>query len=79
MTLLKAVLGASPLYNLSIFKVPKSILNSMEAVRSKFYNGMDTSDKKITWAAWNKILASKKNGGLGVSSFHALNRALLLK
>ncbi|GJW10456.1 hypothetical protein Tco_1576283 [Tanacetum coccineum] len=26
-----------------------------------------------------KVLASKKNGGLGVSSFHALNRALLLK
>nr|GFB23801.1 RNA-directed DNA polymerase, eukaryota, reverse transcriptase zinc-binding domain protein [Tanacetum cinerariifolium] len=24
-------------------------------------------------------VASKKNGGLGVSSFHALNRALLLK
>nr|GEX03201.1 putative RNA-directed DNA polymerase, eukaryota, reverse transcriptase zinc-binding domain protein [Tanacetum cinerariifolium] len=34
---------------------------------------------KITWAACDKILASKKNGGLGVSSFHALNRALLLK
>nr|GEX09150.1 RNA-directed DNA polymerase, eukaryota [Tanacetum cinerariifolium] len=33
----------------------------------------------ITWAAWDKILASKENGGLGVSSFHALNRALLLK
>ncbi|GJZ21181.1 RNA-directed DNA polymerase, eukaryota [Tanacetum coccineum] len=79
LTLLKAVLGASPLYYLSIFKVPKAILNSMEAVRSKFFNGVDTSAKKITWAAWNKILASKKNGGLGVSSFHALNRALLLK
>nr|GEY81139.1 hypothetical protein [Tanacetum cinerariifolium] len=30
-------------------------------------------------AAWPKVLASKKNGGLGVSSFYALNRALLLK
>ncbi|GJR59735.1 hypothetical protein Tco_1501897 [Tanacetum coccineum] len=39
----------------------------------------DISDRKITWAAWDKILASKKNGGLGVSSFFALNRALLLK
>nr|GFB76645.1 RNA-directed DNA polymerase, eukaryota, reverse transcriptase zinc-binding domain protein [Tanacetum cinerariifolium] len=36
LTLLKAVLGASPLYNMSIFKVPKGILNSMEALRSKF-------------------------------------------
>nr|GEX95595.1 RNA-directed DNA polymerase, eukaryota [Tanacetum cinerariifolium] len=39
----------------------------------------DSSETKITWVAWNKTLASKKNGGLGVSSFHALNRALLLK
>nr|GEX95773.1 RNA-directed DNA polymerase, eukaryota [Tanacetum cinerariifolium] len=38
----------------------------------------DTSDRKITWAAWDKVLASKKNEGLGVSSFFALNRALLL-
>nr|GEX53672.1 RNA-directed DNA polymerase, eukaryota [Tanacetum cinerariifolium] len=33
LTILKAVLGASPLYNMSIFKVPKGILNSMEAIR----------------------------------------------
>nr|GEW06507.1 putative RNA-directed DNA polymerase, eukaryota, reverse transcriptase zinc-binding domain protein [Tanacetum cinerariifolium] len=34
LTLLKAVLGAPPLYNMSIFKVPKGILNSMEAIRN---------------------------------------------
>ncbi|GJV14855.1 RNA-directed DNA polymerase, eukaryota [Tanacetum coccineum] len=79
LTLLKSVLGASPLYNMSIYKVPRGVLKSMEAIRSKFFNGADYSDKKITWAAWDKVLASKKNGGLGVSSFHALNRALLLK
>nr|GEV77415.1 RNA-directed DNA polymerase, eukaryota, reverse transcriptase zinc-binding domain protein [Tanacetum cinerariifolium] len=36
-------------------------------------------DSKITWVAWAKVLSSKKNRGLGVSSFFALNRALLLK
>nr|GEU37600.1 putative reverse transcriptase domain-containing protein [Tanacetum cinerariifolium] len=79
LTLLKAVFGASPLYNMSIFKVPKGILNSMEAIRSKFFNSMEPSTNKITWAAWNKVLALKENGGLGVSSYHSLNRALLLK
>nr|GEZ36468.1 RNA-directed DNA polymerase, eukaryota [Tanacetum cinerariifolium] len=64
---------------MSIFKVPKGILNSMEAIRSKFFNGLEPSTNKITWVAWNKVLASKENGGLGVSSYHALNRALLLK
>nr|GFA98823.1 RNA-directed DNA polymerase, eukaryota, reverse transcriptase zinc-binding domain protein [Tanacetum cinerariifolium]GFC23013.1 RNA-directed DNA polymerase, eukaryota, reverse transcriptase zinc-binding domain protein [Tanacetum cinerariifolium] len=40
---------------------------------------MEHLTNKITWAAWNKVLASKENRGLGVSSYHALNRALLLK
>nr|GEX45633.1 RNA-directed DNA polymerase, eukaryota [Tanacetum cinerariifolium] len=35
--------------------------------------------KKITWVAWNKVLTAKNHGGLGVSSYFALNRALLLK
>nr|GEW57096.1 RNA-directed DNA polymerase, eukaryota [Tanacetum cinerariifolium] len=59
--------------------VPRGVLKSMEAIQSKFFNGADYSDKKIMWVAWDKVLASKKNEGLGVSSFHALNRALLLK
>nr|GEW60056.1 RNA-directed DNA polymerase, eukaryota, reverse transcriptase zinc-binding domain protein [Tanacetum cinerariifolium] len=51
----------------------------MEMIRSNFFNGFDSLNRKITWSAWDKILASKENGGHGVSSFHALNRALLLK
>ncbi|GJU64033.1 RNA-directed DNA polymerase, eukaryota [Tanacetum coccineum] len=79
LTLLKSVLGASPLYSMSIFKVPRGVLKIMEAIRNRFFNGVDPLDKKIMWAAWDKVLTSNKNGGLGVSSFHALNRALLLK
>nr|GEV89672.1 hypothetical protein [Tanacetum cinerariifolium] len=79
LTLLKSVLGASPLYTMSIFKVPRGVLKEMESIRNSFFLGADPSDKKITWAAWDKVLASKKKGGLGVSSFYSLNRALLLK
>ncbi|GKB54403.1 hypothetical protein Tco_0905156 [Tanacetum coccineum] len=50
----------------------------MESIRSKFFNGVDSSDRKILWVALDNVLASKLNGGLGVSSFFALNRALLL-
>ncbi|GKB30254.1 RNA-directed DNA polymerase, eukaryota, reverse transcriptase zinc-binding domain protein [Tanacetum coccineum] len=79
LTLLKSVLGASPLYTMSIFKVPKGVLKVMESIRNNFFKGADLSERKITWVAWDKVLASKKKGGLGVSSYHALNRALLLK
>ncbi|GJU32731.1 RNA-directed DNA polymerase, eukaryota [Tanacetum coccineum] len=79
LTLLKSILGSSPIYNLSIFKVPRGILKNMESIRCRFFNGTDQGEKKITWVAWDKALASKLHGGLGVSSYFALNRALLLK
>nr|GFA43865.1 RNA-directed DNA polymerase, eukaryota [Tanacetum cinerariifolium] len=35
-TLLKSVLGSTPIYNMSIFKVPKSVLNLLESLRRNF-------------------------------------------
>nr|GFB40227.1 RNA-directed DNA polymerase, eukaryota [Tanacetum cinerariifolium] len=79
LTLLKSVLGSTPIYNMSLYKAPKSVLNSMEALRRNFFNGIREGERKITWVKWTKVLASKTYGGLGVSSFHALNRWLLVK
>lgn len=39
LTLLKSVLGASPLYTMSIFKVPKGVLKVMESIRNNFFKG----------------------------------------
>ncbi|GJU34218.1 RNA-directed DNA polymerase, eukaryota [Tanacetum coccineum] len=44
----------------------------MEASRRNFFNGVNNSDRKMSLIRWKKILASKKNGGLGVSSLFAL-------
>nr|GFA97153.1 RNA-directed DNA polymerase, eukaryota [Tanacetum cinerariifolium] len=63
LTLLKSVLEAVPLYTLSIYKDPKGVLHEMEMIRNNFFN----------------VYASKKHGGLGVSSYYALNRSLLFK
>ncbi|GKD58722.1 hypothetical protein Tco_1296231 [Tanacetum coccineum] len=79
LTLLKSVIGSTPIYNMSILKVPKFVLNYMESLRQNFFNGVQEGDRKIAWVKWSKVLASKKFGGLGVSSFFALNRALLFK
>nr|GEU65074.1 RNA-directed DNA polymerase, eukaryota [Tanacetum cinerariifolium] len=79
LTLLKSVLGSTPIYSMSLYKVSKSVLNVMESLRRNFFNGVNVDDRKIACVQWNKVLASKKHGGLGVSSFSALNRALLFK
>nr|GEX72077.1 RNA-directed DNA polymerase, eukaryota [Tanacetum cinerariifolium] len=79
LTLLKAVLGSTPINNMSLFKVPKQVLNSMERMHMNFFNGVQEGERKIAWVKWSKVLASKKFGGLGVSSFFALNRVLIFK
>ncbi|GKA08177.1 RNA-directed DNA polymerase, eukaryota [Tanacetum coccineum] len=63
-TLIKSVLSSFPLHYFSIFKVPKGILNKMEAFRRNFFNGADIADRKMSLIGWKKILALKKNEGL---------------
>ncbi|GJX72907.1 hypothetical protein Tco_0311502, partial [Tanacetum coccineum] len=74
LTLLKSVLGSTPIYNMSIFKVPKSVLNYMESLCRNFFNGFQEGDRKIAWVKWSKVLASKKFGGFFFSS-HVLSAA----
>ncbi|GJS31423.1 RNA-directed DNA polymerase, eukaryota [Tanacetum coccineum] len=79
LTLLKSVLGSMPIFHMSMFKVPTGVLNSLEKLRSQFFNGHDSSSRKASWVKWKLVLASKERGGLGVSSLYALNRGLLFK
>ncbi|GKE32766.1 RNA-directed DNA polymerase, eukaryota, partial [Tanacetum coccineum] len=77
LTLLKPVLTSIPLYHMSIYKVPMGVLKKLESIRRNFFNGTHGSVRKSTWINWSTALTPKKNGGLGVSSFFAHNRALL--
>nr|GEX54895.1 RNA-directed DNA polymerase, eukaryota, reverse transcriptase zinc-binding domain protein [Tanacetum cinerariifolium] len=79
LTLLKSVLGSMPIFHMSIFRVPLSVLRMLESIRSHFFNGHELRSNKDTWVKWNSVLASKEKGGLGVSSLYVLNRGLMLK
>ncbi|GKA13005.1 RNA-directed DNA polymerase, eukaryota, reverse transcriptase zinc-binding domain protein [Tanacetum coccineum] len=79
LTLVKSVLGSMPIFHMSMFKVPSGILRTLESIRCQFFNGHDVSSKKASWVQWNKVLAPKDKGGLGVSSLYALNRGLMFK
>ncbi|GJY01854.1 RNA-directed DNA polymerase, eukaryota [Tanacetum coccineum] len=63
LTLLKSVLGSTPIYSMSMYKAPKSVLNKMEALRRDFFNGVQGHDRKIAWIKWAKVLLQKKEGG----------------
>ncbi|GKC75309.1 hypothetical protein Tco_1126083, partial [Tanacetum coccineum] len=79
LTLLKYVLGSTPIYYMSLFKAPMHVINKLEAIRSYFFNGVDPNVRKMTFVKWDNVLASKEKGSLGVSSFYVLNRALIFK
>nr|GFB88224.1 RNA-directed DNA polymerase, eukaryota, reverse transcriptase zinc-binding domain protein [Tanacetum cinerariifolium] len=66
LTLINSVLSSIPLYHMSIFKVPMSVLNLLELIRKNFFNGVDGSNKKMVWISWKKNLASKKKAIYGV-------------
>nr|GEY39570.1 RNA-directed DNA polymerase, eukaryota, reverse transcriptase zinc-binding domain protein [Tanacetum cinerariifolium] len=64
---------------MSLYKVPKSVLHLMESIRRNFFIEIQGDERKITLVKWSKVLALKKYGGLGVSSYYAFNRVLLFK
>ncbi|PWA91621.1 RNA-directed DNA polymerase, eukaryota [Artemisia annua] len=78
-SLIKSVLNSLPTYFMSIYKVPVSICSKLESMRNKFFIGSEIGEKKMTWVSWNKCLASKISGGLGIGSILALNAGLLFK
>ncbi|GKD31383.1 hypothetical protein Tco_1242161, partial [Tanacetum coccineum] len=55
------------------------VIQILESLRSKFFNGHESSGKKASWVQWKKALAPKDNGGLGIFSLYALNRGLIFK
>nr|GEW55854.1 RNA-directed DNA polymerase, eukaryota, reverse transcriptase zinc-binding domain protein [Tanacetum cinerariifolium] len=79
LTLLKSVLGSIPIFYMSIFRAPSSVLHKLESIRYQFFNGHEFGSRKASWVKWKYVLADKVNGGLGVSSLFALNRGLMIK
>ncbi|GJQ95487.1 RNA-directed DNA polymerase, eukaryota, reverse transcriptase zinc-binding domain protein [Tanacetum coccineum] len=76
LTLIKSVLGSTPIYYMSMFKVPMQVLKRMETIRSRFFNGVDVKEKRMTNdnnSLWARIIMALHgdNGSLGSSSKHA--------
>ena len=79
-TLCKSVLGSIPLYFLSLFKAPVKVIDSIETLRRRFIWGINEQGRnKISWISWQKTIAPKNLGGLGIGSLQVANRALLCK
>ncbi|GJV76449.1 putative RNA-directed DNA polymerase, eukaryota, reverse transcriptase zinc-binding domain protein [Tanacetum coccineum] len=79
LTFIKAVLGSLGIYYLLIFKAPKTILNTLKSLCSRFFWGGSQDSKNMAWVKWSQVLPSFDKGGLNIGSLKAFNFALLQK
>lgn len=79
LTLIKTVMGNLPTYYLSLFKAPLGVVEELEKIRRTFLWGGCDDRKRIHWVSWEKVIAAKGDGGVGVGSIKALNIGLLIK
>nr|GEX66081.1 putative RNA-directed DNA polymerase, eukaryota, reverse transcriptase zinc-binding domain protein [Tanacetum cinerariifolium] len=79
LTLIIFVLGSLPVYYLSLFKAPMSVLKVLDSIRCRFFQGHNVSEKGIKWVKWKSILLGSDRGGLGVGCLQSKNLSLLAK
>lgn len=77
--LIKTVVQAIPAYSMSIFKILKSLCETINSTMAKCWWGQTKEEKKIYWINWKKLCSPKVKGGMGFKDIQALNLALLVK
>jgi hypothetical protein len=78
LTLLNSSLSNVPLYMLSIYPAPKSVIRKLDLFRkSLLWQG--GSQKKMHLVNWQTVCSSKNLDGLGVLNLGYMNDALLSK
>ncbi|RVX18962.1 putative ribonuclease H protein [Vitis vinifera] len=75
----KSTLASIPLYQMSLFCMPKSVARRLEKLQRDFLWGGANGEKKTHLVKWEVVCADKEKGGLGLRKLACLNKALLGK
>ncbi|WJZ98951.1 hypothetical protein VitviT2T_017437 [Vitis vinifera] len=78
-TLIKSTLASMPIYQMSIFRMPKVVARRLEKVQRDFLWGGGNMEGKIHLVNWEVVCTDKDKGGLGLRKLAMLNKALLGK
>ncbi|WKA03333.1 hypothetical protein VitviT2T_021448 [Vitis vinifera] len=78
-TLIKSTMASLPIYNMSLFRMPKSVANRLEKLQRDFLWGGGSLERKVYLIKWEVVCTQKEKGGLGIRKIDPLNKALLGK
>ncbi|RVW64952.1 putative ribonuclease H protein [Vitis vinifera] len=78
-TLIKSTLASMPIYQMSIFRMPKMVARRLEKVQRDFLWGGGQMEGKTHLVNWEVVCTDKAKGGLGIRKLALLNKALLGK
>ncbi|KAG7577326.1 Ribonuclease H-like superfamily [Arabidopsis thaliana x Arabidopsis arenosa] len=78
-TLTRSVLASIPVHSMSTIALPSSIIKSLDKVARDFVWGSHTGQRKQHLLAWKRVCRPRLEGGLGIRSAKAMNKALLSK
>ena len=78
-TLIKSTMASMPLYQMSLFRMPKLVARRLEKLQRDFLWGGCNGEKKVHLVNWEVVCVDKEKGGLGLRKLARLNKALLGK
>ena len=77
--LIKSTMASMPLYQISLFRIPKSVAWRLEKLQRDFLWGGGNLERKVYLVNWEVVCTEKEKEGLGLRKFVPLNKALLGK
>ena len=78
-TLIKSTLASIPIYQMSLFRMPKIVVRRLEKLQRDFLWGGGNRERKVHLVKWEIVCGDKERGGLGLRKLGLLDRALLGK
>ncbi|KAL5793931.1 hypothetical protein ACOSP7_002525 [Xanthoceras sorbifolium] len=64
---------------MSLFQLPKSIIDDIHKYCARFWWGCVGDSNKIHWGSWSKLCKSIDYGGMRFRDLHIFNQTLLTK
>ncbi|KAJ4808529.1 RNA-directed DNA polymerase (reverse transcriptase)-related family protein [Rhynchospora pubera] len=79
-TLASTVLTAIPSYFMSVFLLPRWLIEAIDKARKRFIWGTNLQgNQRVHLVAWEKLCLPKSVGGLGIKNIKLQNQAFLLR